>query len=422
MNDTDKSKFESVPSDIILGIIDFNTDGQELVKIKSLNKTFYELLNPNISAVNKLWENITRQKFPQIPYKLRCKRWDLYFKYRLNKTTGYRPNDGIIENCDYDINEINDQYNVKIIGNKIYKTQFNESNNNDKFSENEVFKGEIGSNGLPKGFDGRLRCPMVMRGNWNFLDLKDSKQGIYNCQTCKKDVYTVTTLDELNLKLKQNKCIRIAYYTVTPISKTEKQRIREDKRIINRSIREIHRKLNRIKREIKKCQMGMKRLGKQGQMQAVKATAKDVIKMKDIQTKCVKLKSEIRSWWVQMDNMAPALQLQRAMQNVAKALSSISNEIKLPELQALFRKYEIQSDQMEMKQDMIEDVLDCGLNGDSEAEEELIQSLMKEIGLDLRSNGDIGVTQVEIYGGIGGDRDDTDDDNLSERLARLAAD
>ena len=117
--------------------------------------------------------------------------------------------------------------------------------------------------------------------------------------------------------------------------KTVKQIIREQKRINNRSIRELDRELNRIKREEKKAQNEMKRLAKQGQMQAVKHLAKDIVRMKDSQTKFIKLKAELRSLSAQMDNMAATAQLQKAMKNVSRTLGTLSKQIKLPELQVI---------------------------------------------------------------------------------------
>lgn len=167
--------------------------------------------------------------------------------------------------------------------------------------------------------------------------------------------------------------------------KTVKQIIREQKRINNRSIRELDRELNRIKREQKKAQNEMKRLAKQGQMQAVKHLAKDIIRMKDSETKFIKLKAELRSLSAQMDSMAATAQLQKAMKNVSRTLGTMANQIKLPELQAALQKYQMESEQMEMKQDMINDALDDALDQDSDAEDELIQKVMDEVGLDFNS-------------------------------------
>merc|ERR1719245_422828 len=72
-----------------------------------------------------------------------------------------------------------------------------------------------------------------------------------------------------------------------------------------------------------------------------------------------------------------------AMKNVSRTLGTMSNQIKLPELQAALQKYQIESEQMEMKQDMINDALDDALDQDSDAEDELIQKVMDEVGLDF---------------------------------------
>jgi len=130
----------------------------------------------------------------------------------------------------------------------------------------------------------------------------------------------------------------------------------------------------------------MRRLAKQNQMQAVRHLAKDIIRMKDTQTKFIKLKAELRSLSAQMDSMAATQQLQTAMKSVARTMAMVSHQIKLPELQAALQKYQMESEQMEMKQDMINDALDDALDADEDDEDELIKKVMDEIGLDLNTN------------------------------------
>lgn len=168
--------------------------------------------------------------------------------------------------------------------------------------------------------------------------------------------------------------------------KTVKQIIREQKRINNRSIRELDRELNRLKREQTKAENEMRRLAKQGQMQAVRHLAKDIVRMKDTQTKFIKLKAELRSLSAQMDAMAATAQLQTAMKNVSRTLGMLSNQIKLPQLQASLQKYMQQSEEMEMKTEMINDALGDVLDDDDDAEDELIQKVMDEVGLDFNEN------------------------------------
>ena len=120
--------------------------------------------------------------------------------------------------------------------------------------------------------------------------------------------------------------------------KTLKQIIREQKRVNNRSIRDLDRELNRLKREQKKAENEMRRLARQGQNEAVKHLAKDIVRMKQTETKFIKLKAELRSLSAQMDSMAATGQLQKSMASVSRTLGMLSNQIKLPELQVCKKK------------------------------------------------------------------------------------
>eukprot|EP01084_Bolivina_argentea_P062538 114385_1 len=220
------SPLEQLCDSMLLKILDFNLDRKDLISLKSTNKRFYLLLNPNQNCVNLLWERMCRNEYSLIPNYLKCKRWDLYYKFRLNTLKANQMYNkehiqqiealystkaasfvNIIEGCDYDINEINNQFDVKVVGNKIIK-RIKKKNSS---KTEKIFKGKIGSNGLPKGFKYKLQCPMVLAGNWGFLYPESKSEGIYFCNQCEKKVYTVQTLNELETKLKEKKCVRIVY-------------------------------------------------------------------------------------------------------------------------------------------------------------------------------------------------------------------
>ena len=205
---------------VILKVVSFNSNHVDFTAAKCINHSFYNLLNPNKYAVNKIWEDIARHKYPFIPIKLKCKRWDIYYKYRIEKIKDAEKNNwdhrnimhfdhaNVIEGCDHDINNLNEEYEIKVSGNRISRKR---GGKYDNIKKEELFKGEIGSNGLPKGFNNKLRCPMVMAGNWQFLNTTMEHKK-YNCTACKRDVYTVVSLDEMKQKLSEQKCVRIVYY------------------------------------------------------------------------------------------------------------------------------------------------------------------------------------------------------------------
>ncbi|ETO20485.1 charged multivesicular body protein 2a [Reticulomyxa filosa] len=126
----------------------------------------------------------------------------------------------------------------------------------------------------------------------------------------------------------------------------------------------------------------MRRLAKEGQIQAVRHLAKDIVRMKDNQTKFIKLKAELRSLSAQMDSMAATAQLQKSMRSVSRTMGMVANQIKLPELQASLQKYAMESEKMEMKQDMINEAMDDVMEHDTDDEDELIQKVMDDVGLE----------------------------------------
>ena len=114
--------------DMIVTIARFvvNKRPSSVVYLKSINKWWYQCLNPNKPNVNALWQyNITRPLFQHIPKELKIKRWDRYYQYRYLSIKKYRKdhNDNnkvnktkvytkykMIENCLYDTKEINAFY------------------------------------------------------------------------------------------------------------------------------------------------------------------------------------------------------------------------------------------------------------------------------------------------------------------------
>lgn len=168
--------------------------------------------------------------------------------------------------------------------------------------------------------------------------------------------------------------------------KTVKQIIREQKRINNRNIRQLERELNKIKREEKKNQMEMKRLAKQGQLSAVRALAKDIVRMRATQTNFIKLKCQLSSLSNQMDTMRANKQLMDSMKNISKIMPKINSSIKLPELQKIMQQFEQETMKQELKQDLINDVMDDVFDNDTDDEDELIAKVLDEIGIEMDAN------------------------------------
>eukprot|EP01083_Nonionella_stella_P046644 124871_1 len=168
--------------------------------------------------------------------------------------------------------------------------------------------------------------------------------------------------------------------------KTVKQVIREQKRMNNRSIRQLEREINKMKREEKKNKMEMKRLAKQGQMQAVRHLAKDIVRIRTSTSNFYKLKSELSSLSHKMDAMQANKQLMDSMKNISKIMPVINKQIKLPELQHIMQQFDEQQMRNQIKQEMIDDVMEEAFDHDEDAEDELVAKVLDEIGIEMESN------------------------------------
>eukprot|EP01084_Bolivina_argentea_P062399 114104_1 len=199
--------------------------------------------------------------------------------------------------------------------------------------------------------------------------------------------------------------------------KSFKQKLRETKRIINRSIRELDRELNRTKREKKKAENEIKRLAKQGQNAAVKNLCKDIVRMQTTEKKFIRLKAELRTFSAKMDNDQSIDQ--KILKNVNTSYQAVSNQIKLPELQKFLMDNLIESQQMEMKQDIINDCMDDALDADSDAEDQLYQKVLDEIGLDLGGLAD-SAPRMSMKSSAYEDREDCYESSMQSRLASLS--
>merc|ERR1719189_1063214 len=127
----------------------------------------------------------------------------------------------------------------------------------------------------------------------------------------------------------------------------------------------------------------MKKCAKEGQMEAVRTMAKDIVRMKQTRTRFIKLKAELRSLSAEMESMSATHSMQAAMKNVSVAMQKCSKFISLPDLQKAIQKYQIESEKMSMKQEMVSDAMDDAFEDAEDEEDELLAKVMDEVGLDL---------------------------------------
>ena len=78
----------------------------------------------------------------------------------------------------------------------------------------------------------------------------------------------------------------------------------------------------------------------------------------------------------------------QAMKGVTKAMQTMNKQMKLPEIQKIMMEFEKQTEIMDMKEEMMSDVIDDAM-GDEDDEEEsdaIVTQVLDELGLQLTDN------------------------------------
>eukprot|EP00775_Hariotina_reticulata_P011251 gene11251-11400_t len=148
--------------------------------------------------------------------------------------------------------------------------------------------------------------------------------------------------------------------------KTPAEMLRENKRMLDRAIRELDRERMGLQNQEKKTVAEIKKMAKEGQMDAVKVMAKSLIRNRHAVTKLHGLKSQLQ---------AVSLRIQ--------AMRVMNKRMNLPNMQKILMEFEKQNERMEMTSDMMGDAIDDAMEGEGEEEEtdDLIGQVLDEIGI-----------------------------------------
>ncbi|RTG83139.1 charged multivesicular body protein 2A [Schistosoma bovis] len=145
--------------------------------------------------------------------------------------------------------------------------------------------------------------------------------------------------------------------------KTPEEQLRDSKRTIARTLREIDREKTQLERERVRITNEIRALAKRGQIDAVKALSMKIQTLKSTAT------------------------MASAMKQVALTMRKMNSTMQLPQFQKIMMEFEKQTETMEMKQDMMSDVIDdaIGDQNDIEDSETVVNKVLEELGIDLNA-------------------------------------
>jgi len=116
--------------------------------------------------------------------------------------------------------------------------------------------------------------------------------------------------------------------------------------------------------------------------------AKDLVRIRKHQEKFTNLTAQLRAIGLQMTSMASTQALVESMRKVTRSMTQLNRTMNLPALQKVMVEFAKQSEQMDMKQEMVGDALEDAMdNEEDEVESEAVVSqVLEEIGIDLKES------------------------------------
>lgn len=138
---------------------------------------------------------------------------------------------------------------------------------------------------------------------------------------------------------------------------TPDEMLRKNQRALNKAMRELDRERMKMEQQEKKIIADIKKMAKQGQMDAVKIMAKDLVRTRRYVKKFMLMRANIQAVSLKIQTLKSQNAMAQAMKGVTKAMGNMNKQMKLPEIQKIMMEFEKQSEIMDMKEEMMSDTI-----------------------------------------------------------------
>jgi charged multivesicular body protein 2A len=182
---------------------------------------------------------------------------------------------------------------------------------------------------------------------------------------------------------------------------TPAERLRKHQRALEKTQRELDRERVKLENQEKKLVADIKKSAKNGQMGPLKIQAKDLVRTRRyvghitaqvLANVCVcryiqkfyQMRTQLQAISLRIQTVRSNEQMMQSMKGATQLLGSMNRQMNLPALQRIAMEFERENDIMDQRQEMMDDAIDdvTGLE-DEEEEEEVVNQVLDEIGVDL---------------------------------------
>ncbi|GAA5979082.1 hypothetical protein JCM11641_004967 [Rhodosporidiobolus odoratus] len=169
-------------------------------------------------------------------------------------------------------------------------------------------------------------------------------------------------------------------------TKTPAERLRQHQRALQKAQRELDRERSKLESQEKKLVMDIKNGARKGEMGSCKVMARDLVRTRRYISKFYTMKTQLQAVSLRIQGMRSGQQMAEAMKGATKAMSLMSRQLNLPQIQSILQNFEKESAVMDMKEEMMGDAIDDAMDdevGETEEEEgdRILDEVLAEIGV-----------------------------------------
>ncbi|XP_045476232.1 charged multivesicular body protein 2b-B isoform X2 [Harmonia axyridis] len=202
---------------------------------------------------------------------------------------------------------------------------------------------------------------------------------------------------------------------------------KEEQRQVDRQLRKAGRDIERdrrlLEREEKKLELEIKKNAKDGNKEACKVLALQLVRLRKQKNNTYAANSKIQGIGIQNKMMSANAKLAESMGVAGRSMAEMNRILKPEQIAANVNAFGRESMKMNMTDEMINDTLDDILteSGDEEESDNIITQVLDEIGIEI--GGKMAAAPTPERGAIGGTSKDKGltDEDIEAHLAKLKA-
>lgn len=157
---------------------------------------------------------------------------------------------------------------------------------------------------------------------------------------------------------------------------------------MERTQRELDREKRKLEAQEKKLIADIKKSAKNGQVNAAKVQAKDLVRTKNYVKKFENMRTQLQAISLRIQAVRSSDQMSRSMREATVLLGGMNRSMNIPQLQRIAMEFEKQSDLMDQRQEFMDESIDNVMGDeleDDEEAEEIVNKVLDEIGVDLNA-------------------------------------